>query len=514
MNLITKITSLKHNIYDISYNLVVIVLLIIHDLYLLFPLNRYNNQGGLMKTFLDEDFLLHNETARRLYHEIAHKLPILDYHCHLDPNQVAGDYRFSNLTDIWLRGDHYKWRAMRSNGILEKYCTGNASDKEKFLAFAKTIPKTIGNPIYHWTHLELRRPFGITDLILNESNAERVWEQCNEMLVTPEFSARSIMKKMNVEMVGTTDDPTDNLRAHRKIADDTNFDIKMLPSWRPDKAYNINSVAFPAYIQKLASVSDVNIENFESLTIALNKRLDYFSEHGCKISDHGLDTVVYAESTPVQLDAILLKGLQSKPLSDDEVAQFKTAILTFLGREYSKRDWVQQYHIGAIRNNNSRMLTLLGPDTGFDSINDQLIAKPLSQLLNALDKDNALPKTILYALNPRDNEVIATMCGNFQGGGIAGKIQFGSGWWFNDQKDGMTRQMTQLSQLGLLSQFVGMLTDSRSFLSYTRHEYFRRILCQMIGQWVENGEAPNDFDLLSNMITNISYNNAKEYFKL
>ncbi|MBD1577521.1 MULTISPECIES: glucuronate isomerase [Vibrio] len=467
-----------------------------------------------MKPFLGEDFLLHNETARRLYHEVAHNLPILDYHCHLIPGQVADDYRFSNLTDIWLRGDHYKWRAMRSNGVLEKYCAGDASDKEKFLAFAKTIPNTIGNPIYHWTHLELRRPFGITDLTLNESNAERVWDQCNEMLATPEFSARSIMKKMNVEMVGTTDDPIDDLSAHKKVADDGSFDVQMLPSWRPDKAYNVNLPTFPAYIQQLAKVSDVNIENFDSLTTALNKRLDYFAAHGCKVSDHGLDTVVYAESTPAQLDAILLKGLQLMPLSDDEVAQFKTAVLVFLGREYSKRDWVQQYHIGAIRNNNSRMLTLLGPDTGFDSIHDQLIAKPLSQLLDALDKDDALPKTILYALNPRDNEVLATMCGNFQGGGIAGKIQFGSGWWFNDQKDGMERQMAQLSQLGLLSRFVGMLTDSRSFLSYTRHEYFRRILCQMIGQWVENGEAPNDFDLLSKMVADISYNNAKEYFRL
>ncbi len=467
-----------------------------------------------MNSFLSQDFLLTNEVARRLYHEVAADLPIIDFHCHLPPQQVSEDYRFSNLTDIWLRGDHYKWRAMRSNGIDERFCTGDASDKEKFLAFARTVPYTIGNPIYHWTHLELRRPFGITGLNLNESNAERVWDQCNEMLSSPEFSARSIMQKMNVEMVGTTDDPIDDLTPHKIVTADKDFPVQMLPSWRPDKAFNIHLDTFNDYMVKLGRAADVEITNFAQLCQALQVRLQHFADHGCCVSDHALDTVVYGEATEAELDAILAKRLAGGEVSELETAQFKTAVLVFLGREYSARNWVQQYHIGALRNNNQRMFNLLGADTGFDSINDGLVAEPLAKLLNALDRDDSLPKTILYCLNPRDNEVLATMCGNFQGGGIAGKIQFGSGWWFNDQKDGMERQMTQLAQLGLLSRFVGMLTDSRSFMSYTRHEYFRRILCQMIGQWVENGEAPADMDLLSRMVADISYNNAKNYFNI
>ncbi|MDW6002677.1 glucuronate isomerase [Vibrio mangrovi] len=465
-----------------------------------------------MTTFLSDNFLLHNEFARRLYHDVAAELPIIDYHCHLPPGQVAEDYRFQNLTDIWLRGDHYKWRAMRSNGIEERLCTGDATDKEKFLAFARTVPATIGNPIYHWTHLELRRPFGITGVVLNESTAERIWDECNEMLATPEFSARGIMQKMKVEMVGTTDDPVDDLSEHRKVAADADFPVQMLPSWRPDKAFNIHLETFPAYIETLATVSGESIDNFQTLCAALMKRLQHFADHGCCISDHALDTVCYAEATESELDQILARRLAGGPVTELEAAQFKTAVLIFLGREYARRGWVQQYHIGALRNNNQRMFTLLGPDTGFDSINDAPVAEPLARLLNALDRDDALPKTILYCLNPRDNEVIATMCGNFQGGGVVGKIQFGSGWWFNDQKDGMERQLTQLAQLGLLSRFVGMLTDSRSFLSYTRHEYFRRILCQMIGQWVEDGELPADFEHLSHVVSDICYHNAKNYF--
>ncbi len=467
-----------------------------------------------MSAFLSPDFLLHNELAKRLYHEVAADLPIIDYHCHLPPQQVSTDYQFTNLTDIWLRGDHYKWRAMRSNGIDERFCTGEASDKDKFLAFARTVPFTIGNPIYHWTHLELRRPFGITGLNLNETNAERVWDQCNEMLASPEFSARAIMKKMNVEMVGTTDDPVDSLSEHRVVADDSNFDVKMLPSWRPDKAFNIHLDTFNAYIQTLGEVADVAITRFSELTAALDIRLQHFADHGCCIADHALDTVEYAEASESELDRILAKRLAGESVNKIEAAQFKTAVLVYLGRQYAKRGWVQQYHIGALRNNNLRMFNLLGPDTGFDSINDGLVAEPLAKLMSALDTTDELPKTILYCLNPRDNEVLATMCGNFQGGGVAGKIQFGSGWWFNDQKDGMERQMTQLAQLGLLSRFVGMLTDSRSFLSYTRHEYFRRILCQMIGNWVEQGEAPADFELLSRMVSDICYHNAKRYFEL
>ena len=465
-----------------------------------------------MTSFLSENFLLHNEFSRRLYHEVAADMPIIDYHCHLPPRQVAADYRFENLTDIWLRGDHYKWRAMRANGVEERFCTGAAADKEKFMAFARTLPWTIGNPIYHWTHLELRRPFGITGMLLNEESAERVWNECNEMLASPEFSARSIMLKMNVEMIGTSDDPIDDLSAHRQVASERDFPVQMLPSWRPDKAFNIHSEGFPVYIQALSEVADVEIRRFADLCRALDKRLRHFVKHGCRISDHALDTVSYAEASERELDAILTKRLSGCKLSPVETAQFKTAVLIYLGQEYARRGWVQQYHIGALRNNNQRMLTLLGPDTGFDSINDGQIARPLARLLNALDRDEALPKTILYGLNPRDNEVIATMCGNFQGGGIEGKMQFGSGWWFNDQKDGMERQITQLAQLGLLRRFVGMLTDSRSFLSYTRHEYFRRILSQMIGQWVEDGEAPADFNLLRQMVSDICYHNAKGYF--
>lgn len=467
-----------------------------------------------MRQFLSEDFLLYNDFAKRLYHEVAAPLPIIDFHCHLPPEQVANDYRFSNLTDIWLRGDHYKWRAMRSNGVDERLCTGSASDKEKFLAFARTVPATIGNPIFHWTHLELRRPFGITNIVLNESNAEQVWDQCNEMLASPEFSARAIMQKMKVEMVGTTDDPIDDLSAHKKVAADKEFNVKMLPSWRPDKAFNIHLDTFAGYISRLSEVADVEIQTFADLCQALDNRIQHFADHGCCISDHALDVVCYAEATSTELDAILAKRLAGGSVSEQETAQFKTAVLVYLGKIYAERGWVQQYHIGALRNNNERMFNLLGPDTGFDSINDAEVAEPLARLLNALDRDDALPKTILYCLNPRDNEVLATMCGNFQGGGIEGKIQFGSGWWFNDQKDGMERQITQLAQLGLLSRFVGMLTDSRSFLSYTRHEYFRRILCQMIGSWVEKGEAPADFDLLSKMVADICYYNAKNYFGL
>ncbi|MBF9003395.1 glucuronate isomerase [Vibrio nitrifigilis] len=465
-----------------------------------------------MTTFLSEDFMLHSELARRLYHDVAADLPIIDYHCHLPPYQVADNYQFTNLTDIWLRGDHYKWRAMRSNGVDERFCTGDASDKEKFLAFAATVPFTIGNPIYHWSHLELRRPFGLDHVIVNTDSAEHIWQQCNEMLATDDFRARRIMEKMNVEMVGTTDDPIDSLDAHKQVAEDPSFSIRMLPSWRPDKAFNIHLAGFNDYIHKLEAAADVSIHSFIDVCTALGKRLDHFQAHGCCVADHALDTVVYEEASEQELDAILTQRLAGKEVSPYQAAQFKTAILVYLGKEYAKRNWVQQYHIGALRNANTRMFNILGPDTGFDSINDDLVAAPLAKLLDALDKEDELPKTILYCLNPRDNEVLGTMCGNFQGGSIPGKIQFGAGWWFNDQKDGMVRQMTQLAQLGLLSRFVGMLTDSRSFMSYTRHEYFRRILCQMIASWVEHGEAPYDFALLSQMVRGICYNNAKDYF--
>lgn len=467
-----------------------------------------------MSSFMTEDFLLDSEFAKRLYHDYAKDQPIFDYHCHLPPEQIAQDYQFKNLYDIWLKGDHYKWRAMRTNGVAERFCTGDASDWEKFLAWADTVPHTLGNPLYHWTHLELRRPFGITNTLLSGDTAEPIWQQCNALLSQPAFSARGIMKQMNVKLVGTTDDPADSLEHHKAIADDQSFDIKVLPSWRPDKAFIIEAPGFTDYLTRLSAAADVAVTRFSHLCDALTVRLDHFAAHGCKVSDHALDVVVYAEADEATLDGILARRLAGEQPDAKACAQFRTAVLLFLAAEYQKRGWVQQYHIGALRNNNTRMLQAIGPDIGFDSINDQPLAEPLSRLLDAQARNNALPKTILYCLNPRDNEVIGTMVGNFQGEGMPGKMQFGSGWWFNDQKDGMQRQMTQLANLGLLSRFVGMLTDSRSFLSYTRHEYFRRVLCQMMGRWVEDGEAPADIQLLGSMVKNICFDNAKNYFAI
>lgn len=464
-----------------------------------------------MSSFLTEDFLLDTDFARRLYHEYAKDQPIFDFHCHLPPEQIAEDYQFNNLYDIWLKGDHYKWRAMRTNGVDESLCTGNASDFDKYMAFAQTVPYTVGNPIYHWTHLELRRPFGITDRLLNPETAKGIWDECNEKLAQKEFSARGIMQQMNVKMVGTTDDPIDSLENHAKIAQD-GFPVKVLPSWRPDKAFKIDADIFVEYLDKLATAADVEISGFASLLDALTKRLDHFDAHGCKVSDHALDTVPFGRASEAELDQMIAARRQGKTLTSAQSQAFQTEVLLFLGREYNRRGWVQQYHIGALRNNNTLRLQQLGPDTGFDSIHDEPIAANLSRLLDAQATTDELPKTILYCLNPRDNEVLGTMIGNFQGSGIPGKMQFGSGWWFNDQKDGMQRQMTQLAQLGLLSRFVGMLTDSRSFLSYTRHEYFRRILCQMIGRWVADGEAPADINLLGSMVSDICFNNAKNYF--
>ena len=468
-----------------------------------------------MRAFLDEDFLLSNQTAQRLYHEYAASQPIYDYHCHLNPRAVAENKPFANLAEIWLAGDHYKWRGMRSAGIEERFITGDASDYEKFQAWAKTVPMCLGNPLYHWTHLELRRPFGITNTVLNPDTAEGIWTQCNDLLATPEFTPRGIMQQMNVKMVGTTDDPLDTLEYHKAIAADQSFDIEVAPSWRPDKAFKIELEGFAAYIDKLGRAADIEIERFSDLLTALDRRLDHFAAHGCRAADHGIEVVRFAAvPAEAELDKLLHRRMNGGVLSDLEVAQYTTAVQVWLGRQYAKRGWVMQLHIGAQRNNNSRMFKLLGADAGFDSIGDKSFAFELSSLLDAMDISNELPKTILYCLNPRDNEMLGTMIGNFQGGGIAGKVQFGSGWWLNDQKDGMQRQMEQLSQLGLLSQFVGMLTDSRSFLSYTRHEYFRRILCNMIGGWAENGEVPNDMSLLGEMVKNISFNNAKNYFRL
>lgn len=467
-----------------------------------------------MKAFMCEDFLLNNETAKRLYHEHAAGQPIYDYHCHLNPAEIAHDRQFDNIGQIWLEGDHYKWRGLRSAGIEERFITGDASDYEKYLAWAKTVPMTLGNPLYHWTHLELRRPFGITGKLFGPDTAESIWHECNEKLATAEFSARGIMRQMNVKMVGTTDDPIDSLEHHAALEKDDSFDIDVKPSWRPDKAFKIALPGFNDYLAKLSEVADIEIRTFDQLLTALEKRLDYFAAHGCVAADHGIEDLRF-EAIPdtATLDQILADRLSGKTLTEQQIGQFFTAVQVWLGAQYAQRGWVMQLHLGAQRNNSSRMFELLGPDTGFDSIGDRNIAFPLARLLDEMDKTDNLPKTILYCLNPTDNEVLATMMGNFQSGGIAGKVQFGSGWWFNDQKDGMIRQMTQLSQLGLLSQFVGMLTDSRSFLSYTRHEYFRRILCNMIGTWAEEGEVPNDMSLLGPMVENICFGNAKRYFE-
>lgn len=467
-----------------------------------------------MKNFLCEDFLLSNETARRLYHEHASRQPIYDYHCHLDPAQVAQNRQFDNLTQIWLQGDHYKWRAMRSAGIEEQLITGDASDYDKFIAWAKTVPQTLGNPLYHWTHLELRRPFGITNTLFGPESAEQIWRQCNALLATPEFTTRGIMQQMKVVMAGTTDDPTDSLAHHLAIAQDDSFNIQVLPGWRPDKVFKIELDTFAGYLHRLGEVADIEIRRFSDVLCALDKRLAHFAAHGCRTADHGIEIVRYAPiPCEADLDTLLSRRLHGETLTEAEYAQFSTAVQVWLGTRYAQLGWVMQLHIGAQRNNNTRMFRLLGADAGFDSIGDRSFALELAHLLDEMEQTNQLPRTILYCLNPRDNEMIAAMTGNFQGGGIAGKVQFGSGWWFNDQKDGMQRQIAQLSQSGLLSQFVGMLTDSRSFLSYTRHEYFRRILCDITGRQVENGEIPNDMSLLGPMIENICFANARRYFE-
>lgn len=467
-----------------------------------------------MQPFMSEDFLLSNEISKRLYHDVAKDLPIFDYHCHLNPQEIADNRRFDNLAQIWLEGDHYKWRVLRSAGVDEHFITGRATDYEKYQHWAKTVPLCFGNPVYHWTHLELRRPFGIENVVFSPKNAESIWHQCNEMLATEAFSARGIMQKMNVAFVGTTDDPVDSLIHHQRLRQEKAFNIEVAPSWRPDKALKIELEGFADYLHQLEKSADVAISTIEDLRLALGKRLDYFDDNGCKSADHGMEIVRFA---PVPADSVLTgilqKRLQNQVLSELEIAQYATAMNVWLAERYCQKGWVLQLHIGALRNNNSRMFQLLGADAGFDSIGDRPFAENLSQLLNAMDQADHLPKTILYCLNPRDNEMIGTMIGNFQTGGIAGKIQFGSGWWFNDQKDGMERQLMALSQLGLLSQFVGMLTDSRSFLSYTRHEYFRRILCEMLGSWVMKGEVPNDMALLSEYVRRICFDNAKHYFK-
>ena len=465
-----------------------------------------------MKKFLDDNFVLQTKTAQILYHEYAKDMPIIDYHCHINPKEIADNKKFDNLTQIWLYGDHYKWRAMRTNGVDEKYCTGKVSDWEKFEKWAETVPHTIRNPLYHWTHLELKTAFGI-EKILNPKTAREIYEEASDRLKADEFSTRSLMKKYKVEVVCTTDDPVDSLEHHLKIRQD-GFEIKILPAWRPDKAMAVeNPKKYNEYVDQLSKVADKHISTFSDLMAALEIRHTFFHQNGCRLSDHGLETMYAEDYTDKEINAIFSKIRSGKALNILEINQFKSAMLYHLGILDHKRGWVQQYHIGALRNNNTRLFRQMGPDTGFDSIGDWSMAIPMSRLLDRLDSSNQLAKTILYNLNPRDNELIAAMIGNFQDGSVAGKIQYGSGWWFLDQKNGMERQMNALSTLGLLSRFIGMLTDSRSFLSYPRHEYFRRILCNLLGNDVENGEIPDDMELLGQMVKNISYYNARNYFK-
>ncbi len=466
-----------------------------------------------MKKFLDENFVLQTEAAQKLYHEHAAKKPIIDYHCHLIPSMVANNHQFASITEAWLGGDHYKWRAMRTNGVDEKYCTGkDTSDWEKFEKWAETVPYTMRNPLYHWTHLELKTAFGIEKL-LSPKTAREIFDECNEKLKTPEYSARGMMRRYKVEAVCTTDDPVDTLEHHIKTRND-GFEIKMLPTWRPDKAMAVeNSANFKVYVEQLSEVSGVNISNFDDLLSALRKRHDFFAAQGCKLSDHGIEEFYAEEYTEVEIKAIFNKVYGGTELSQEEVLKFKSAMLVEFAIMDWEKGWTQQFHYGAIRNNNTRLFRQLGPDTGFDSIGTFSTAKAMSKFLNRLDTDNKLTKTILYNLNPADNEMIATMIGNFQDGTIAGKMQFGSGWWFLDQKDGMEKQMNSLSVLGLLSRFVGMLTDSRSFLSYPRHEYFRRTLCNLLGNDIELGLLPyQEIDFIGKMVEDISYNNAKKFF--
>jgi len=464
-----------------------------------------------MKKFMDENFLLSNDTAINLYNNYAKDMPIIDYHCHLNPKEIFENKKFKNITEAWLYGDHYKWRAMRSNGIDEKYITGNANDYEKFMAWARTMPMTIGNPLYHWTHLELQRYFGIYE-VLNEKTAPAIWEKVNELLKGDGFGARDLITKSNVKALCTTDDPIDSLEYHIKLKADTKFGVKVLPALRPDKGLQINKETFIPWVDKLQAVSKVDIKNYDEFLIALESRIRFFNEVGCRISDHGIDSLIYMEASKEEVADIFAKALNGQTVSCHEESKYKTYTLQFLGKLYSELNWTMQLHLAALRNNNTRMLKQLGPDTGFDSINDEGMAYSVSRLLDSLDNQNSLAKTILYTLNPKDNYVLSTMLGNFQGTEVPGKIQFGAAWWFLDNKEGMIEQMKTLASTGLLSRFVGMLTDSRSFLSYTRHEYFRRILCNLIGEWVENGEVPEDMELLESIVKGICYNNAKEYF--
>lgn len=465
----------------------------------------------MKSTFINDNFLLTNKYAEELYHTYAASMPIIDYHCHLTPNDIAHNTQFENITKAWIYGDHYKWRAMRALGIKENFITGNAPDKEKFGQWAKTVPYTMRNPLYHWTHLELARYFNIYDL-LTEQNAGRIFEDASAQLNSPDYKVRGLLKKMNVETVCTTEDPIDTLEYHKEYAAQGAMDTYMTTAFRPDKAVLIDADTYIDYINKLGEAADLEISSFKDLKDALRARIEYFHNNSCKLSDHGLNYIPFENFTKEEVAAIFLKRVSGQTLLPVESNKFQTAILLFLAETYHEFGWVQQFHLGALRNNNKRMLSLLGPDTGWDSIGDYSQAENLSKFLNTLDGKDKLTKTILYNLNPADNEVMATMIGNFNDGSVKGKVQFGSGWWFLDQKDGIIKQVNALSNMGLLSCFIGMLTDSRSFLSFPRHEYFRRVICNMFGEEIEKGELPAEMEWIGKIIQDICYYNAKEYF--
>lgn len=464
-----------------------------------------------MKEFMDKDFLLTTETAKVLYHDYAENMPIIDYHCHINPKEIAEDKQFDTITQVWLGGDHYKWRLMRANGVDEEFITGKADDQDKFQKWSETLPKAIGNPLYHWSHLELQRYFEYYKT-LNKDTAKDVFPICNKKLNEPDMTARNIIKKSNVEIICTTDDPIDTLEWHKEIKNDKTFEVKVLPAFRPDKAMNIEKPDYLDYITKLSEVSKTPITSFSSLCDALKNRIAFFDSMDCKTSDHALEYVMYQPASTEEIEAIFAKRLKGDLPTPMEQLQFKTAFMIFVGKQYHKYNWVMQLHYGTKRDNNSHMFSKLGPDTGYDCINTYGSSAQMSEFLNALNVTDELPKTIIYSLNPNDNAAIDTVIGCFQGSTAVGKIQHGSAWWFNDHKTGMTEQLTSLANSNLLANFIGMLTDSRSFLSYTRHEYFRRILCDLIGKWVENGEYPNDIEFLGQMVKDISYNNVKRYF--
>ncbi len=464
-----------------------------------------------MKAFMDQDFLLSTQTAKELYHEFAAKVPVLDYHCHINPQEIAEDRKFENITQVWLGGDHYKWRQMRSNGVDEYYITGDAPDREKFQKWAETLDKAIGNPLFHWSHLELQRYFDYHG-VLGSDTAQEVWDLCNSKLQEDSMSVRNLIRRSNVTLICTTDDPADDLKWHKMIAEDESFEVQVLPAWRPDKAMNLEKPDYVSYLEKLGQAADSKIESFEDLKKALVKRMEFFDSFGCRASDHALEYVMYNPASEEEVEAIFAKRLKGEEISRQEELKFKTAFMIFVAKEYARLGWAMQLHYGCKRDNNKIMYEKLGPDTGYDCINNYAPSSETADFLNALNESGAMPKTILYSLNPNDDEALGTILGCFQNGDMIGKIQQGSAWWFNDNKTGMIKQMTSLANLSLLGNFNGMLTDSRSFLSYPRHEYFRRIMCDLIGGWVENGEYPKDMKKLETIVKGISYNNVIRYF--